>query len=65
MGGAISQDERNSMRPLTGDEKHAFDWRILCDAALQDDLSSLPPLSAVNFDWRCQKKSKWHTRSAN
>uniref|UniRef100_A0A7S2MWX3 MYND-type domain-containing protein n=1 Tax=Helicotheca tamesis TaxID=374047 RepID=A0A7S2MWX3_9STRA len=59
-GGPISQDERNSMRPLTEDEKSAFHWRRLCDAALQEDFSFPLALSAVNFDWRCSKLGKWY-----
>jgi len=60
LGGAMSQDERNSMRSLTDDEKYVFSWRRLCDAAFQEDFSFPFPLATVNFDWRCQKKSKWY-----
>lgn len=61
-GGPISKRERESIRPLKGDEPHLFYWRLLCDAALQEDtVVSLPfPLSQVNFDFRCSSFSKWN-----
>mmetsp|Transcript_14653 Transcript_14653/g.35339 ORF Transcript_14653/g.35339 Transcript_14653/m.35339 type:complete len:471 (+) Transcript_14653:87-1499(+) len=58
-GGPISRRERSKMRPLTKDEEHAFRWRRLMDAALQEDERSFFPLCNVNFDFRCQKESKW------
>uniref|UniRef100_A0A7S0KXG1 MYND-type domain-containing protein n=1 Tax=Asterionellopsis glacialis TaxID=33640 RepID=A0A7S0KXG1_9STRA len=46
--------------PTDEEERSAFDWRIQCDAALQEDVSSPFPLSRVNFDWRCSIMSKWY-----
>ena len=57
--GPVSGEERNSMLPLTQNEKYTFRWRILCDAALQEDFSFPFPLAAVDFDWRCSKLNKW------
>jgi len=69
-GGPVSKRERDSIRPLTDNEKYAFRWRRLCDAALQEDtLDTLHfhdawsisfPLCNVNFDWRCQTINKWY-----
>jgi len=65
-GGPVSKRERDSIRPLNDDEKYAFDWRILCDAALQQDtpinstFRDAFPLCNVNFDWRCSKCDKWY-----
>lgn len=63
-GGPVSKRERDSIRPLTDDEECAFRWRRLCDAALQEDIPAFAgdvfPLRNVNFDWRCQKLSKWY-----
>jgi hypothetical protein len=66
-GGPVSKRERDSIRPLSDDEKYAFRWRRLCDAALQQDTDlsegcSLQkiPLCNVNFDCRCQKLNKWY-----
>eukprot|EP00594_Rhizosolenia_setigera_P004347 CAMPEP_0178942930 /NCGR_PEP_ID=MMETSP0789-20121207/2283_1 /TAXON_ID=3005 /ORGANISM="Rhizosolenia setigera, Strain CCMP 1694" /LENGTH=473 /DNA_ID=CAMNT_0020622425 /DNA_START=63 /DNA_END=1484 /DNA_ORIENTATION=- len=60
--GPISKRERESIRPLKGDEPYVFYWRLLCDAALQEDnVARLPfPLSQVNFDFRCSSFSKWN-----
>ena len=57
--GPVSREERNCMLPLTQNEKHTFRWRILCDAALQEDFSLPFPLAAVDFDWRCSRLNKW------
>mmetsp|Transcript_25410 Transcript_25410/g.39896 ORF Transcript_25410/g.39896 Transcript_25410/m.39896 type:complete len:479 (+) Transcript_25410:169-1605(+) len=65
-GGPVSKRERDSIRPLNDDEKAAFQWRRLCDAALQEDTSydqgfqDLFLLCKANFDWRCQKLDKWY-----
>lgn len=69
-GGPVSKTERDSIRPLTHNEKYAYRWRRLCDAALQEDtLDNLHfhdawsisfPLCNVNFDWRCQTMNKWY-----
>lgn len=65
-GGPVSKRERDSIRPLTEDEKNAFFWRRMCDAALQEDTPGADtfndafPLCNVNFDWRCQKLNKWY-----
>eukprot|EP00985_Skeletonema_marinoi_P014818 scaffold7548_cov106-Skeletonema_marinoi.AAC.7 len=66
-GGPVSKRERDSIRPLNDDEKYAFRWRRLCDAALHQDTDSSEglslqkiPLCNVNFDWRCQKLNKWY-----
>ncbi|KAL7548070.1 hypothetical protein ACHAWF_011356 [Thalassiosira exigua] len=64
-GGPVSAEERNSIRPLNEGEQAAFEWRRLCDAALQEDSIVEPPfhltsLTMVNFDWRCQKLRKWY-----
>mmetsp|Transcript_14573 Transcript_14573/g.24502 ORF Transcript_14573/g.24502 Transcript_14573/m.24502 type:complete len:487 (-) Transcript_14573:190-1650(-) len=65
-GGAVSKRERDSIRPLNDDEKYAFRWRRLCDAALQQDTPNNStfrdafPLCNVNFDWRCAKCAKWY-----
>lgn len=60
-GGPVSIEERKSIRPLSDNELHAFRWRRLCDAAFQEDNHPLFPLSAVNFDWRCNNLNKWYT----
>lgn len=60
VGGPMSGIPRERIRPLRGDEPDAFKWRLLCDAALQEDTTGLPfPLSQVNFDFRCQSLLKW------
>lgn len=61
IGGPISQGQRDNIRPLEEDEEDAYRWRLLCDAALQEDTGiSLPfPLSRVNFDFRCSSCYKW------
>lgn len=66
-GGPVSKRERDSIRPLNEDEETAFNWRRLCDAALQEDTPSnhhgfqdVFPLCNVNFDFRCQKLEKWY-----
>jgi hypothetical protein len=59
--GPVSREERNSMLLLTRNEKFTFRWRILCDAALQEDFSLHFPLAAVDFDWRCSRLNKWYT----
>lgn len=59
-GGPVAKEERDTIRPLNEDEEDAFHWRRLCDAALQQDRTNSPfSLCLVNFDWRCQKFSKW------
>lgn len=61
IGGPISQRQRDNIRPLEEDEEYAYRWRLLCDAAFQEDTGiSLPfPLSQVNFDFRCSRSYKW------
>mmetsp|Transcript_25137 Transcript_25137/g.50314 ORF Transcript_25137/g.50314 Transcript_25137/m.50314 type:complete len:239 (-) Transcript_25137:1081-1797(-) len=44
-GGPVSKRERDSIRPLNDDEKYAFRWRRLCDAALHQDTDSSEGLS--------------------
>jgi len=62
-GGPVSAEQRSSIvRPLNSDERCSFRWRILCDAALQEDDYPGPfSLASVNFDWRCQVPSKWYS----
>ncbi|KAL3915195.1 MAG: hypothetical protein SGILL_005759, partial [Bacillariaceae sp.] len=57
--------DRRPPRPLQEDEKHSFLWRIFCDDAFQEDTPDRrimpypPPLSTVNFGWKCPDKKKW------
>eukprot|EP00546_Thalassionema_frauenfeldii_P013307 CAMPEP_0178927822 /NCGR_PEP_ID=MMETSP0786-20121207/19461_1 /TAXON_ID=186022 /ORGANISM="Thalassionema frauenfeldii, Strain CCMP 1798" /LENGTH=473 /DNA_ID=CAMNT_0020603417 /DNA_START=8 /DNA_END=1425 /DNA_ORIENTATION=+ len=54
--------QERAVRDLNNDEKYAFRWRRLCDAAFQEDTLDGDchiPLCMVNFDWRCQKIDKW------
>jgi hypothetical protein len=75
-GGPCSEENRRPPRPLTDAEKcYGFQWRLLCDAAFQEDkpdlaslsdvesvmmLTLIPPLSNVNFCWNCYDPDKWH-----
>ncbi|GFH52320.1 hypothetical protein CTEN210_08796 [Chaetoceros tenuissimus] len=63
VGGPISKKDRDNIRPFDDelDEKYAYRWRLLCDAALQEDTAGTPfPLSDVNFDFRCSSAYKWN-----
>jgi hypothetical protein len=61
IGGPISQRDRDNIRPFHDEyEKIAYRWRLLSDAALQEDTAGTPfPLSIVNFDFRCSNAYKW------
>jgi len=65
-GGPCS--DREPSRPLTDVEKsNGFRWRLLCDAAFQEDVLgsplpfnlALPSLSGINFCWHCYDSEKW------
>ena len=57
--------DRRPPRPLTDIEKrYGFQWRLLCDAAFQQDTefnfsSIYPPLCAVDFCWKSYNYHKW------
>ena len=52
VGGPISKRDRDNIRPFHDEyEKIAYRWRLLSDAALQEDTARTPfPLSDVNFE---------------
>lgn len=58
-GPPVSKQQRQSMRSLSDEERYAFRWRRLCDAALQEDQSFPFALHSVDFDWRCMDLTKW------
>ena len=47
-GGPASAESRKFHCPLNSDEKWAFSWRRLCDAAFQEH----PVLKSINFNWK-------------
>jgi hypothetical protein len=64
-GTPLSTSQREQIRrPTTSDEEQAFRWRLLCEAAFQEDDEghfSFPPLALVNFDFRSNSLDKWNT----
>jgi hypothetical protein len=65
-GTPLTRGQREQMRkPTTLDEKQAFCWRLLCEAAFQEDDRDhdflFPPLARVNFDFRSNSLQKWTT----
>lgn len=72
-GGPCNDQNRRPSRPLTdGDKCYGFRWRLLCDAAFQEDKPDpgslcgfrsivYPPLAMVNFCWNCYDPRKWYS----
>ena len=59
-GGAVSDEWRLRLKPNCKDDHHwLFNWRMLCDDALQEDDSHMLPLKNVNFCWKSCNSSKW------
>jgi hypothetical protein len=62
-GTPLSREQREQVRkPTTPNEQLAFYWRVLCDAAFQDDNQDhfpISPLSKLNFDFRSNSLEKW------
>jgi hypothetical protein len=60
-GQPISAEARRLHRLLSEAEKDAFCWRLLVDAALQENTNWVVgwPLCNIDFDWRCSVLKKW------
>jgi hypothetical protein len=60
-GPPISAEDRRLLRPLINTETYAFCWRLLVDAALQENTNRVVGWSLCNidFDWRSQNAEKW------
>jgi len=67
-GPPCTEEARRPPRPLTNVEKcYGFRWRLLCDAAFQEDKPEiaslddllLPPLCMVDFCWNNYDYAKW------
>ena len=57
----ISAEARRLHRSLTETEKGVFCWRLLADAALQENIIWVVgwPLCNIDFDWKCRSSKKW------
>lgn len=69
-GPPCTEQDRRPPRPLTDDEKDCgFRWRLLCDAAFQEDTPQhtsvldaiMPPLCTADFCWKSYDANKWTT----